>query len=335
MNDSLINQLRNELLEARRSGPAWGNRPDGPPYVEPTILAMLALAACDLEPDDPETRRALAAASDWLAGLQQSDGALGISPDLPRPRWTTPLAILAWAAARRHQERQKKAVDWLLAHQGDTSAPAGSPLGHDQRIPGWAWVEGTHSWLEPTAMSVLALRRQGFLDHPRARDGLRLIRDRCIRAGGWNYGNSTVFGSDLRPQPGPTGLALLALAGCDDPDAPLIERSCHYLAGVLETTRAPLSLSFGILALSAWGMRPPQADDWLASAARAAARRSDSIAQRAYLLLAAGSRALQLLGLDDAQPGRANVNHTNEQIADDAETRTGPHDRSASGTGMT
>ena len=294
--------LRDELLDSRHTGSAWGNRPAGPPYVEPTALAALALAA--LIPPHDDVREAITAAGDWLAALQQPDGALGLAPDLPKPRWTTPLAILVWSAVGGHSAAQRKAIDWLVTHQGDTTRPPGSSsLGHDPSIPGWPWVEGTHSWLEPTAMAVLALCRAGLEDHPRTQDGLRLIRDRAIRTGGWNYGNSTVFGADLRPQPGPTGLALLALAGREDHDHPLIERSCRYLAELLPTTRAPQSLGCGLLALAAWGARPREADEWLSAAAAALAKRPQSVARRAYLLLAAGEQALELLGAKGKNSG--------------------------------
>lgn len=301
MNDSWITQVHQELLGLRERGPGWGNRPTGLPYIESTALATLALAGSFPQTGAEQSRAAVIAAADWLAGLQQRDGALGISPDLPQPRWTTPLGILVWQAADRAGDARRKAVEWLLARQGNTWDPAvGEQFGHDPRIPGWPWVEGTHSWLEPTAMAVLALRRAGRAESERTRDGERLIRDRVIRSGGWNYGNSTVFGADLRPHPAPTGLALLALAGIDDFDSPHVERSCAYLERLLPTTRAPQSLCFGILALAAWGRRPAAADDWIISARAGAVRRSNSIAQLAYLLLAAGSRSLALLGLSES-----------------------------------
>jgi hypothetical protein len=234
--------------------------------------------------------------------LQQPNGGLGLAPDLPNPCWTTPLAILLWSATERgrdspDRQSRDRAVKWLLTQRGTTWEPTGdSPYGHDTRIKGWAWVDETHSWLEPTAMAVLALRRAGSADHVRTRDGQRLIRDRAIRSGGWNYGNSTVFGADLRPQPAPTGMALLALAGVEDFDSPLIQLGCEYLEAILPTTRAPQSLCFGTLALTAWDRRPLAADDWLIAARAGAARRSNSIAQLAYLLLAAGTRSLELLG---------------------------------------
>jgi hypothetical protein len=298
MNDSWISRLHLELLELRGNAPGWGNRREGSPYVEPTCLAALALAASHPVSIAEKSKAAVHDAADWLAGQQQRDGALGIAPDLPHPRWTTTLGVLVWSAQDIADAARHKAVDWLLSRQGTTWTPeVAEPFGHDPRIAGWPWVEGTHSWLEPTAMAVLALRRAGRKEHQRTRDGQRLIRDRVIRSGGWNYGNSTVFGADLRPHPAPTGLALLALADNDDAVSPLISQSCAYLERILPTTRAPQSLCFGILALTAWGRRPPEADDWLAAAHAGAARRSNSIAELAYLLLAAGPRSLDLLGL--------------------------------------
>jgi hypothetical protein len=157
-------------------------------------------------------------------------------------------------------------------------------------------VDNTHSWLEPTALAVLALRRAGKGSAARTRDGQSLIRDRAIRTGGWNYGNSAIFGADLRPQPAPTGLALLALVGAEDVDSPLVKLGCDYLEAILPGTHAAQSLCFGTLALAAWQRRPGEADQWLIAARQSAARRSNAVSQLAYLLLAAGSRALELLG---------------------------------------
>jgi len=297
MNDSWINDLCRELLRLRDPGRGWGNRPGGSGYVEPTALAALALAASELPETRTELQSAVKDVAGWLSRLQQSDGGLGISPELPKPRWTTPLAILLWSAIEEGSMSRDKAVKWLLTQRGTTWEPTGqSPYGHDTRIIGWPWVDETHSWLEPTAMAVLALRRCGLSDHTRVRDGQRLIRDRAIRSGGWNYGNSAVFDADLRPQPAPTGMALLALSGVEDFDSPLIEQGCAYLESILPTTRAPQSLCFGTLALAAWNRRPAPADDWLMAAQPGAARRSNSIAELAYLLLAAGKRSLEFLG---------------------------------------
>ncbi|HEY2253434.1 MAG TPA: hypothetical protein VGH74_20310, partial [Planctomycetaceae bacterium] len=111
MNDIWTIDLHRELLRLREPGPGWGNRPGGSGYVEPTALAALALAASDLSVSDSESRNAVREAAGWLSKLQQSDGSLGISPDLPKPRWTTPLAMLLWSATEGGGSSRDKAVN--------------------------------------------------------------------------------------------------------------------------------------------------------------------------------------------------------------------------------
>ena len=111
-------------------------------------------------------------------------------------------------------------------------------IGHDPNLVGWPWVEATHSWLEPTALAILALCRGGLAEHPRVKAGVDLILDRALEAGGWNYGNKAVFGTELRPQPGPTGLALLALAAVGT-RREAVSRGLTYLREAARDLRAP------------------------------------------------------------------------------------------------
>ena len=225
---------------------------------------------------------------------------LSASRRLCPPRAGRPLtAFLLWAALGGYTTHRERAARWLLDQEGVAIPNLAAPertVGHDTAIVGWPWVADTHSWLEPTAVAILALRREGKVDHPRVREGLRLIRDRAIPTGGWNYGNNTAFGRDLRPQPAPTGLALLALAGIDG-RSEVVERAVGYLQESLPSTRAPQSLCWGVLGLRAWGCCPEAAADWLAQAFEQTLRRRDSSPRPAHLLLAAGERPLELLGL--------------------------------------
>jgi hypothetical protein len=297
--------MRDLLLRWRGDGPGWGYQPESPASAEPTVLAGLALLAIADDEPSARCREAIDAAAAWLASLQNTDGSVGLSATLSAPHWCTALTLLFWTACDAYAPARLRATNWLLSVQGLAwERPVGSPFAHDTAIPGWAWVAGTHSWLEPTAWAVLALDRAGETEHPRVADGRRLIRDRALRTGGWNYGNSQVFGTDLRPQPGPTGLALLALARTDGPQTPQIERGCAYLERVLTATRAPQSLCWGILGLAACARRPEAADDWLESAMEKALTRSDRSVQLAYLLLASAPRALQVLGIETADPDR-------------------------------
>jgi hypothetical protein len=242
-------------------------------------------------------------AADWLVSLQGRDGSLGVSATLPSPGWSTPHGILLWAAVGEYQPQRERAAQWLLDQEGvsiPNLAPSERTVGHDTMIVGWPWVAGTHSWLEPTALAILALRRQGKSAHPRVGEGLRLISDRAIAAGGWNYGNKIAFGRDLRPQPAPTGLALLALAGLDvHPE--MVAPALAYLLETLPGTRAPQSLGWGVLGLRAWARCPEAAEDWLAEAFAMTSRRGDASPGPAYLLLAAGEHSLELLGLRSEQ----------------------------------
>jgi hypothetical protein len=186
-------------------------------------------------------------------------------------------------------------VAWLLEEKG-TSVPIQADatiVGHDSTIIGWPWVSGTHSWVEPTCTALLALAREGCQSHPRVRDGIRLLRDRAIPTGGWNYGNKRVFGTVLRPHPGPTGLALLALARSQGID-PTILASLEYLKTTLAQTRASVSLGWGILGLRAWQSAPDTVGRWL-SEASAHSRLHDSSVGLSLLLLASAERSLELL----------------------------------------
>jgi hypothetical protein len=238
----------------------WSYHEDGPAASEPTALAALALCA---HGKTAAAQRALA----WLVRAQAFEGTLGVTLSDKTPCWPTALAVLAWQAASDAQSRSRyegcidRATAWLLSARGETSDR--SPLiGHDTTLVGWPWVLGTHSWLEPTAYAVLALRAAGHAEHPRTREAVRLLVDRLLPAGGCNYGNTIVMGQELLPHVQPTGLVMLALAGEQLDDA-RIERSLAYLEKALGSTTAVASLAFGLMALTAHNRRPANADQWL------------------------------------------------------------------------
>ena len=114
-----------------------------------------------------------------------------------------------------------------------------------------------------------------------------------LESGGWNYGNPAVLGRALRAQPGPSGLALLALAAHGD-DSPECRRGIDYLRQALRDVRAGTSLGWGILALRAWDACPPEAATWLAESYRRYGARSDGVVSLALLLLASSETGLDL-----------------------------------------
>ena len=137
-----------------------------------------------------------------------------------------------WSAAAQRASTWTLSVSGRPVERGDAAQRF---VGHDTTLQGWPWVVGTHSWVEPTAINLLALRSAGQAGHPRCREAVKLLLDRQLPAGGWNYGNTTVLGHVLRPQVQPTGLALAALAGETD-IRPKVLRSLEWLEHTLAQT---------------------------------------------------------------------------------------------------
>jgi hypothetical protein len=90
-------------------------------------------------------------------------------------------------------------------------------------------------------------------------------------------------------------MALAALRGIHGADAAAAS-ACTYLESVIRDLRAPQSLCWALLGLTAWERRPPHALKWLKEAYVQAIARAERSPQLSYLLLAAGGHSLELLG---------------------------------------
>lgn len=287
-----------ELVAKLAGQRTWGYHVEQPTATEPAALAALALLAHD--------HAAAQGPLDWLVRSQARDGTLGVIEGQASPHWPTALAVLAWSLADRQQSRPRyagaigRAIAALLAIAGK-AVPRESFVGHDSTLIGWPWVVGTHSWVEPTALAVLALRDAGLDEHPRYREAIRLLLDRQLPGGGWNYGNTIVLGQELPPHVQPTGIALTALAGeLLEPgnDAGSVERSLGYLERAVQRTTATASLAFALIGLAAFDRRLADADERL----RAAWQRCDGSAYKlALVALAALGAQCPLLTLGEAQ----------------------------------
>jgi hypothetical protein len=200
------------------------------------------------------------AACQRLARSQLSDGRITVFEGYPESYWPTPLALLAWKKVQGFESQAELATQFLLNTSGKHwSKQKDSASAHDTSIKGWPWIEGTYSWIEPTAMAVLALKSYGFKEHARVREAVRMILDRQLPSGGWNYGNKVVFNKELRPMPGYTGMALTALVGLSDVGQ--IKLSLDYLTDEIRKLRTPLSLAWSIFGVSAWSDHPVNLHD--------------------------------------------------------------------------
>ncbi|MGO9920109.1 MAG: hypothetical protein ACLQIB_36130 [Isosphaeraceae bacterium] len=297
MNPNWQEQARRELAGIKSAPSGWSYGRIGAPCVEPTVLACLALlGAGDEESRDDDLAHSRTAAL-WLVAIQRTEGRLPVSQALEGPGWTTPFAILLWSTLAVHHSERARAVRWLLAMAGNTrerDAQVRRIVGHNLTLAGWPWVEGTHSWVEPTALSILALGRAGLGNHPRVASGTRMILDRALPHGGWNCGNKTVFGRELRPQPVPTAVSLLALAA-QGVRSQAVSRAVDYLRRTVSGLRAPVSLGWSVLALRAHQAMPPDADAALERAFAESTGSIDPVRSLALLLLASREESASIL----------------------------------------
>jgi hypothetical protein len=218
-----------------------------------TAWAVLALSAAGTKNDHIEPSRAR------LADSQLKDGRVCVLPEFPDIYWPTPLAIIAWQGSTYQRDAQSRAVKFLINTTGlHWQRKVDSPSAHDTSIQGWSWIANTHSWVEPTALSLIALQVAGYGTHQRVNEAAHMLMDRQLSHGGWNYGNTVVFDQELRPMPENTGMALNALAGRVAEEK--VTRSLDYLEFQINKLRTPLSMGWGLLGLGAWGKRPDHAE---------------------------------------------------------------------------
>jgi hypothetical protein len=273
-------QWRQELIERLAACVPGGYFPHGEAASEPTALAGMAMQA---NGDVNAARQA----ADWLVAHQSQDGSLGVTATMASPCWSTSLAILLWQAigdADKYGGPQARAVAWALREQGKAEEQR-SYVGHNTLLIGWSWAANTHSWLEPTAMFVLALKAAGQGQHRRTREAVRLLVDRLLPHGGCNYGNTIVLGQELLPHVQPTGMVMMALAGEPIAD-PRIEKSLQYLERELSANTTTSSLCYGLLGLTAHDRTPADRITWLESAYERIGRNNASTYKFALITLA-------------------------------------------------
>jgi hypothetical protein len=158
-----------------------------------------------------------------------------------------------------------RALKWLCASRGIEShwlwrwkfKLADTQAAFNPDKFGWSWAPGTASWVIPTAFALIALRlgRQQGLTGPEAetriRIGSEMLVDRACPGGGWNAGNSRVFGVALEPHIDATAIALLVLQERERNEV-LITQSLDQLVARTRDCLGASSLAWALLALHAF-----------------------------------------------------------------------------------
>lgn len=240
-------ELRQLLLDWRNRDGGWGYYPGKASRLEPTCWALLALGA---------GRSATPAASDVLGRWPRQDGLLLDTPGAPVNYAFNGLAALAYL---RHSDGVKAAELILrpLTRAKGIRLAQSAAVRLDASLQAWPWIDATFSWVEPTAWCLLALkkhRRHGEIpdEAPRVREAERMLLDRACRSGGWNYGNSVVFGQELEPYVPTTALVLLAMQ--DRRDDPVVARGVRYLEAHATSEPSTVALALSLVCLRVFGL---------------------------------------------------------------------------------
>lgn len=234
--------VRDQVLDRLKTTSAGGT--------EDAALALLALRRSGADPTA-------------LLNAQHRSGAWGEIPGIGPPNaFQTALALLAIRPFQQPlvQVAARRALEWLSELRGREShwlwqwkfRLLDRQVRFDPSKSGWPWLPGTVSWVVPTALAILALRAWQP-ESPRIAAGADMLLDRACPQGGWNAGNSVVFGVELDPHPDFTAMAALALRDTRHSREPVVHRSLDYLAGRLKSSLSPYSLAWALIALSAYG----------------------------------------------------------------------------------
>ncbi len=258
---------------------------------------MLALHG---QPDsDTTVDRAWSLLRSW----QLKDGSFRPSGQVQEGTWVTAHAVTLASVRGVDDQSVHESVDWLLRVVGaehDLSMRAASffhliQTKLDVSHEGWPWRDGNASWIEPTAHTLLALKkiaphyRTAEVEH-RILEGEKLVLSRRCADGGWNCGNPNVFNYDLPSYPETTGLALLGLCG----------RNEQKLAGALDVaerfrveTKSSLAKAWLQIALRCHGreLPTPVETPWASSDVMLAAVQALGHPEGNYRLLLPGSRS--------------------------------------------
>lgn len=212
----------------------WGYFPKRQSWLEPTCYALIALYGDTAPSASPADRERWQRGWKFVGSLQNSDGGWRPAPPVPASSWAGALALTLHMIHGVNDQAFRNGIGWMLKTRGTEgglleraiAAVYDGGVEYDRRFKGWPWSPDSSSWIEPTAHSLLALKKamrrreqSGIPSEPcaaRIREAESMMLDRRSVDGGWNYGNRRVLRVDLPSFPETTAIALLGLQGCEN-----------------------------------------------------------------------------------------------------------------------
>ena len=232
-----------DRLAANRNGDrGWGYAPKKTSRIEPTCWSLLAMSRVTGRPLDVEV----------LLRWHRQDGWFVDVPGAPANYAFNALAALTLWTHPDGAAHALRIASQLLDARGMKFAQ-GKEIRQDNSLQAWPWIDSTFSWVEPTTVCMLLIKKlRAELPAAAANDRIdiaeRMLVDRACSAGGWNYGGSNVYGQELFPYVPTTALGLLAMQ--DRAKDPTVQRALHWLQKEALTEPSPQALSLALIALA-------------------------------------------------------------------------------------
>jgi hypothetical protein len=245
-------ELARLLTSRQLSSGGWSFIGSQQESMEATSLAALALRT--------EADMKSSAAIALLLKTQLRDGSWPAFRGDSEGSWTTALAVCTLNMTGDFAAQRHNAARWLLTNRGREGhwlwrwkfKTVDRAVRFDPDQYGWPWSPDTTSWVIPTAFSLVALKQFTACNRSEAAEkrislGVEMLLDRECLDGGWNAGNSVVYGRPLGPHVEATAIALLALQ--DEPRSTAVRRAMDWLKTRSATIRSVDSLAWCILSL--------------------------------------------------------------------------------------
>jgi len=262
--DSYLGVRQDILRRSQNPDGGWSFYQGKQSWLEPTFYGALVLHG------DPAADRAWALLKSW----QAEDGSWPPTAGAAISGWGTALCLTLAQNRGELGEHYEKGVAYLLKVAGTESELWRRALarlgffdpGRNLSLKGWPWKEGTSSWVEPTAHTLIALKKASAHSpdarlRERIRSGEALLLDVRCKDGGWNYGSPWTLGEDNRSYPETTALALMGLQGRAEASSS-VDLARHWL----EETPSSMARAWITLALRLHGVAVPESPSPLAGA---------------------------------------------------------------------
>jgi hypothetical protein len=261
------------LMAAQNSDGGWGYQQGKESATEPTAWALFALASSAESNDGINRISSVTLRSrEWLRTAQLPDHSWPAFGEFPEGRWLTSLACLALHQSGESTEAVAGGASWLCGEwPGDSKlwrrliqkifAKKNVLLRQNSALRGWSWTPGTSSWVEPTACALILLHAltASKANPPQAEKRRELaeamLYDRMCPGGGWNSGNSEVYGVAGEPLIGPTVWALIALQQYRDRSEN--QQALAWLLSKRESIQGPGSMALAHICFQVYGCVVP------------------------------------------------------------------------------